>query len=163
MLDLRKAIDLGKQMPAKGLFPESAIIKPHLAVIEVIVQTTQADGTKLIEVGGRDGQEFEPVKNSPVIVTGLVKNTVVEAQPAQVAADVITFLDLPDNRIIVVLNFYNFFHRSLTNHCLLKFVDGSLINVRQKNKLIGLRHHQKSNITNQISTRAYFAFFSINS
>ncbi len=132
MLDLRKAIDLGKQMPAKGLFPESAIIKPHLAVIEVIVQTTQADGTKLIEVGSRDGQEFEPVKNSPVIVTGLVKNTVVEAQPAQVAADVITFLDLPDNRVIVVLNFYNFFHRSLTNHCLLKCVDGSLINVVRK-------------------------------
>src|SRR5258708_9181731 len=146
MLDLRKAIDLGKEMPGKGVFRESAIIKPQLAVIEVIVQTTQADGTKLIEVGSRDGQEFEPVKNSPVIVTGLVKNTVVEAQPAQVAADVITFLDLPNNRIILVLNFYNFFHRSLTNHCLLKCVDRSLTNVRQKNKLIGLHHHQKSQI-----------------
>jgi len=31
-----------------------------------------------------------------------------------------------------VLNFYNFFHRSLTNHCLLKCVDGSLINVVRK-------------------------------
>jgi len=61
-------------MPAKRLFPESTVIKPHLAVIEVIVQATQADGAKLIEVGSRDGEEFEPVKNSPVVVAGLIKS-----------------------------------------------------------------------------------------
>ena len=97
-------------MPPKGLLPESAVIKPFLAVVKVIVQTTQADGTKLVEIGGGDGQEFEPVKNTSVIMPGLVQNTVVEGQPTQVAADIVALLNLPDNRIIQVLNCYNFFH-----------------------------------------------------
>ena len=110
MLYLGKTIDFGKQMPAKRLFPESAVVKALFAVVKVIVQTTQSDSTKLIEVGGSDGQEFEPVKNASVNVFGLVQNAVVEAQPAQVTADVIAILNLPDNRIIQVLNCYNFFH-----------------------------------------------------
>jgi hypothetical protein len=83
---------LEKGFPKRG-FPKAGIIDSFLAVIQIIIQTPHPDLKKLIKVGGGNRHEFQPIKKGPILVSGLIKNTIIELDPTQIPRDQITLID----------------------------------------------------------------------
>jgi hypothetical protein len=84
---------LHEQHPER-LFPHTVIVKTLFTVVDIIVQATEPDRAELIQVGGCDGQEFQTVEYTPVFMFRLVQYPVIEFNPAQITADVMTLVDL---------------------------------------------------------------------
>src|SRR5690606_26825785 len=99
VLIFKESLRPGQQQLAERLLTESAVVVPLLAVIDVVVKASQADGTELVEVGRGNAEEFQPLHDRPVGVPGLIEDTIIELQPTQIAADVVTLADLLGNSV----------------------------------------------------------------
>ena len=64
-------------------------VRFHVLGVHHILQGSHAHHVKFVQVGGRDAEEFQPLKQWQRLVPGLAEHPVVEFQPAQFPVDII--------------------------------------------------------------------------
>ena len=61
---------------------------PGDAGVDLLHQAADPDHEELVQVGGEDGEELEPLEQGDAVVLGLVEDAAVELQPGEFAVDV---------------------------------------------------------------------------
>ena len=64
-------------------------VRFHVLGVHHIFQGSHAHHVKFVQVGGRDAEEFQPLKQRQRLIPGLAEHPVVEFQPAQFPVDII--------------------------------------------------------------------------